>query len=1214
MSEELKYSGDIYDKTAPFLNPAYASAHEAQNAALLKALESFEEPIVFDLGCGTAFDGERLLTENPNLFYVGVDKSTDILEFAGEKLDRFGSRVKLIEGDILNLGTSDQLKELYNKAQMERAPSGIITAYTFHHFSPKEKANLYAASYALLDEEGVFINTDLFCPLDRNLFEESLNIEIENLKNGADQIPEDYLTEDIRARLVDEWVSHYRTKNRPTALEEDVEALNQAGFLETNQLFHQFQSRCIAAASPSEINAASYHQILGFLYEALGSIPEDSSESERDIAYARLFEDNDSLRKSAYAYFGLSGASFVISDNRASKFVMLKQLGATVVEGENGGDPGQTPPFAMPIYEAPSAFTAFESFEWTDGEYNQFINHIFQIQRDHQGLRNYGEKLTLTHEPEFLMRLPSGFMDGQNSEARTYCVDDCFECPSELLVRQIIVWRWLIWLVTRYGENITLGEKPFGEFYEGRDPKTAPVDRYFSEEFFEAFDYFKRDVSPEGAINRLDDESAWLHIGGDQSFAKWDRVREKLDQFDKASFGEDIEPIVSVFFGETGDELKERTARMARECHEFLLDECDKNVPITDVLSLFHGRTPSHPVEALAPACAYFYYIAIDGRPKSHVIIGLLRSMQSPLEYYVGEQRKLHSAVVIGLATLNGSEGETRRQYKLLQLRTFLRACTDPLVDRIFIKSLKEAEQSSAAIEAEKVLEVSRYSKISGVYILGSFDHRITFYSQQSRALMLARALHKKGLLDSERHAPEPGPVEIGVVGGGLSGVTAAAAFAVLGCKVTILEERARLLDLQSQASHRYIHPRIAEWPEENSLRTDAQLPLLNWQARDAQSVLGKVSGEFEKVSELVLHRPTELSKKRVREIKKEDKRVAVLFENVPEDEEDKVVEGKLDFDFVVVAVGFGLDGERTVELKDNAGNTNKAAFDDNRPYWTKDNLGDPQEIGDDAPKSVLIVGSGDGALIDLARVAIKPSDSQGRRSDADLMHGEMVERLAGDPLIRKLGVEFRNADERLRREQLRDGRISSDLFAVYDEIFTDFSEVDALREAVSSIGVERSWKVYFSPGGRVFGFNSLLFSRLVAFLLIKFDYVEMLSNGKVVNSTVRTVDGRVTREVSFADESKRRFDIVIGRFGPPKENDVPGVDRAKMLPRNVRIVGQIAGLEDASSELGGRLADLEVASHLDRSTFNWFSERMRELEGQYDGGAEDQLVHAISE
>jgi SAM-dependent methyltransferase len=1194
MTKQLKYSGEIYDQTAPFLNPAYTIAHEAQNYSLLKSLNGIHKPYVLDLGCGTGVDGAYLLEKIQDLHYVGIDRCDDFLSYAKQKLSGYGSRVTLIKGDIQDFESLHDL--YYSKIGPDIPPHAIISAYTFHHFSPREKASLYRVIYLLLRDNGVFINTDLFCPLDRSLFQESLDREISNLKRGAKLISADILSSEIRDKLLEEWIAHYRSENRPTALEEDVEALNQAGFVETTQLFHQYQSRSILASTKGEINAAPYHQILGFLYSALGNISPDISEADRDVEYAKLFENNENLRKSAYSFFNLSGASFVVSDNLAGKFVMLQQFRPDETKDSIGRSVGDaTPRFAMPIFEPPLAhFSALDRINWRPCEYNLFINNIFQIQRDHQGLRSYGERLTLTYEPEFLMRLPSGFADGKAANPNDLCIDDCYQCPADDLVRQIVLWRWIVWVISNFGESMTLADskkKGFDDLYNAVGSSSTTFKQYFTDEFFDSFPRaFPREVSPEGAINQLDSPQSWADLNIPEAAKKWIRLRSKLDSTAKKNFGADIAHLIPIFFGvdqRKSAVIRKECLRIAKECHLSLIEHCDALYTFADALQLFHGRQAGHPVEALAPACAYFYYISCDGRPKDHVIISILRSIQSPLEYYVGEERRRHSAVVIGLATLNSEQGGNRRQYKLLQLRHFLRSCTDPLVDRIFIKSLKEAEQNSAAIRAEKVLEVSRYSKIGGVFILGSFDRRITFYAQQSRALMLVRALAGRGLLKKE-FGNKNSIIDVGIVGGGLSGVTVAAALSILGCRVTIFEVREEILDLQKNASHRYIHPRIAEWPDYNSLRTDANLPLLNWRAGDAQKVLEDVNREFLKIcgpQSRVRFQPTIKILHRVTKIDRQKHKVFVSGKT--EQDQDDRKPFKHVFDLLIVAVGYGTDGSATVSLD---GKT--CYFPDNKGYWQHDDLGTAQEIGSDSDRrSVLIIGSGDGALIDLARVAIRHRTVSGRR-DPDRMHGEMVERLAGEPLIRELGFVFRKIDEMIQREYLREGNVSTDLFLEYEKAFADFGRSKELKALVTSLGVERRWNVFFSPGSKVFGFTSLLLNRLLVFLLIKFDYVELIKYGKVVSNEVSTTTGR--QKVTFKDGNEREYDVVIGRFGPPTEDLQPG--EAAGMTRKVRIVGEIKGLENASKELGERLADLEVASHLDRSTYSWFTEQIRNL------------------
>ena len=51
---------------------------------------------------------------------------------------------------------------------------------------------------------------------------------------------------------------------------------------------------------------------------------------------------------------------------------------------------------------------------------------------------------------------------------------------------------------------------------------------------------------------------------------------------------------------------------------------------------------------------------------------------------------------------------------------------------------------------------------VEGLYFVGTFDRRITFYSQQVRALQLVRAMHESGKVDTNG--------SIAVVGAGAAG------------------------------------------------------------------------------------------------------------------------------------------------------------------------------------------------------------------------------------------------------------------------------------------------------------------------------------------------------------------------------------------------------------------------------------------------------------
>src|SRR4051812_41798380 len=108
-------------------------------------------------------------------------------------------------------------------------------------------------------------------------------------------------------------------------------------------------------------------------------------------------------------------------------------------------------------------------------------------------------------------------------------------------------------------------------------------------------------------------------------------------------------------------------------------------------------------------------------------------------------------------------------------------------------------------IDPEEILRRMSSPTLDGPYALGCFGKMVTFYSQQRRALNLVWALFKTGRLEQGS--------SLAVVGGGLAGLTAAAAAASKGCEVTLFEANQDILHLQRTNGSRYVHPQISYWP-----------------------------------------------------------------------------------------------------------------------------------------------------------------------------------------------------------------------------------------------------------------------------------------------------------------------------------------------------------------------------------------------------------------
>src|SRR6516164_11148384 len=114
------------------------------------------------------------------------------------------------------------------------------------------------------------------------------------------------------------------------------------------------------------------------------------------------------------------------------------------------------------------------------------------------------------------------------------------------------------------------------------------------------------------------------------------------------------------------------------------------------------------------------------------------------------------------------------------------------------------------------------------VYVLGCFARYVTVYSQQVRALNLVDTLAKAGILSARSC--------VAVVGGGIAGLTAAAAAAVRGAgEVRVFEKLDATMRLQRTSEKRYINPYIYDWPTIPEVAPGddvwAALPLMQWKA-----------------------------------------------------------------------------------------------------------------------------------------------------------------------------------------------------------------------------------------------------------------------------------------------------------------------------------------------------------------------------------------------
>lgn len=339
-------------------------------------------------------------------------------------------------------------------------------------------------------------------------------------------------------------------------------------------------------------------------------------------------------------------------------------------------------------------------------------------------------------------------------------------------------------------------------------------------------------------------------------------------------------------------------------------------------------------------------------------------------------------------------------------------------------------------------------------YVLGCFDSRITFYSQQVRALSLVHALHELGFF---KDAPR-----IAVIGAGAAGLTAAAAAALASEGQVVLYESSQiLLPLQFGTNRRKLDPHIYDWPQFDTTHTVANLPILDWEAGPARDVRKNVANQFEDIAIRMDGRLEKRTRHLVHQIRKIDGTYEVEYEcldGVPTDGVQRNPTSR--FDMIFLAVGFGLEPQETIQgIPDHS-------------YWSDRGVPAAEFAARPRPR-FFISGNGDGGLIDLVASASRDFD-----------HAAMIRLITEHAGIDAIATTLLAIDSRARKAE-SDGE-HFDIFAAYDaEILAPIEAIGLLGEVVGRLrpGIQLTFQ---TRSAEIFTLNTSVLNRLAVFATIK--------------------------------------------------------------------------------------------------------------------------------
>jgi len=408
---------------------------------------------------------------------------------------------------------------------------------------------------------------------------------------------------------------------------------------------------------------------------------------------------------------------------------------------------------------------------------------------------------------------------------------------------------------------------------------------------------------------------------------------------------------------------------------------------------------------------------------------------------------------------------------------------------------------------ADEIIAEAVIPDTHSVFVLGSFEQRVTVFAQQVRALNLVDAILSRGLLQ------ETGRVAI--VGGGAAGITAAVALARAAPNLKALdlfETRSDVLELQHNSS-RYLHPHFYDWPKAGSTDPDAGLPMMNWTAGPAGEVAASLRAQFD-----YAHRTSILSFQ-------PDMKVTGLNPSTISTVRVLVSGasplGKI-YDIVILAIGFGLE----------------AFLDGDTPsYWLPSQMS-AALLTPQAEPLIFVSGNGDGGLVDFLMSAFNAMEHRAIC--------ELILSLDLGPAIAAL--------ELIEQEAWAAGGADLDLLALYRDRVRDLVPQQVWQTIIARLRPQARIHLHTNEL-RLLRRTTALHNRLAVFLVIEADRVS--GNNRIQVTTDIAFDGAVpvTGAITLMGRAPftpyRRF----LRLGPDSRSNLePFITTLSNFPSRVRV------------------------------------------------------------
>lgn len=360
---------------------------------------------------------------------------------------------------------------------------------------------------------------------------------------------------------------------------------------------------------------------------------------------------------------------------------------------------------------------------------------------------------------------------------------------------------------------------------------------------------------------------------------------------------------------------------------------------------------------------------------------------------------------------------------------------------------------SPSPVSPTAILQHTAVPAEPNVYVLGSYEGRVTIHSQQIRALNLLYALKATGKLDKVAS-------RVAIVGGGIAGMTAAVAAAKLDANVTIFERHPQFLHNLRGCHTRHLHPNIYDWPHEHAEVDATSLPFMNWRANTADQIARDLLVEWSvhvKSLRIVTHASAAVMLRTP--APNGTRRITVTSGHIDEPQ----------FDIVILAVGFGVEKAMLLQPL--------------RSYWRDDSLHQPEIEVRTAPTKYLVSGNGDGGLIDVLRLRL-----------VDFRHEDLIREFGDQERLDGVIAKLKDIETDAKNFICTGADPSESIYFAYKNLPVKTAFDDHLRSKLRS-----DTQVIFNFPDWPFSYNSSVLHRFLVSRLLAIDAAMTILPGNLL-------------------------------------------------------------------------------------------------------------------